>query len=132
MLPLPKQPIEVEFLELPDDISDVDSSILTNLMAKYAAWASYADYEATKAEVEHMKLEKGLQQAVGRAMSLSGGKSVAAKKASAAGDPEVINIKESLSLAYERMTLIRSIMRGYERKNTVASRELSRRQSRSY
>lgn len=131
-LPLPRQPEEVEFLELPDDITEVSGEDLTNLMAKFAAWASFADYEATKAEVDHMKLEKTLQSATGRAMASAPGKAVATKKATAASDPEVMSIKEELAIAYERMLLIRSILRGYDKKSAVASRELSRRQSRQY
>jgi hypothetical protein len=124
--PLPPE----EEVNLPVDVSDIDSHELMALFSLFTAWCDYAAAQVGLAVIAERECERAQDRAEAEAWrSYTDAKSVTAAKAMVAIDPDVAKARDSMDMAHAYRRLISDLAVRYERDAAVLSRELTRRTS---
>jgi hypothetical protein len=125
----PSAPEEV--VDLPSDVSDLDSKDLMTMFAVFTAWADYAGAQVGLSVIAEREMERALDIAEAKAWQDMPKSSVTQGKAMIALDDSVIAAKDRLDEAYAYRRLVTDLAARYERDAAVLSRELTRRTSES-
>jgi len=102
------------------------------LFREFTEWANYAASRLSIAEVDETEAKDRQTTAEALAMAKTTwekGTSVTEKKAAIAADSDVQQAREDYLAAYSYRKLVKSIFDNFERKASLISRELSRRQA---
>jgi hypothetical protein len=123
----PSAPDEV--VDLPTDVSDMDSKDLMTMFATFTAWADYAGAQVGLSVIAERQMERLLDIAEAQAWQELPKSSVTQNKAMIALDESVIQAKDRLDEAHAYRRLVTDLAARYERDAAVLSRELTRRTS---
>jgi hypothetical protein len=124
---LPPKP-EGDAPELPADPTELDDSELMSLFARTTAWVEYTGSRLAAAEVDEKSCVDTLE--AHKALSAvrnAGQKTVTQAKAKAYEDPEYIEAQEAKTAAYAYRKMVQALHSSAELRNTLLSRELTRR-----
>lgn len=130
-LDLPAKPPRDE-PELPSDLTELDDGALMTLFGRMTTWTNYLAGQLAEAEVSEEFAEAALakHKAIG-AVRNSGEKTVTAAKARAYEDPSFLDAEAARLNAYAYRKLLAARFGSSDKKNTLISRELTRRVGRS-
>jgi hypothetical protein len=130
-LPRPKKPKleEGDSVKWPSNIADLSTDQLAQHLTWWSGWSGYARYYLAKAETNYenfvaaynLEISKGLYCSKGEYSTLT------EIKASIEQRPEMIKRKKVIQRHKAQVTMLKSLLQGYEDKYATASREISRR-----
>jgi hypothetical protein len=124
---LPPKP-QGDVPELPEDPTELSDGALMSLFARTTSWVEYTGARLAAAEVDEKSSVDTLE--AHKALSAvrnSNQKTVTAAKAMAYEDPEYVAAQEAKTAAYAYRKMLQAIYDSADRKNTLLSRELTRR-----
>jgi hypothetical protein len=124
---LPSKP-EDDAPELPADPTELGDGELMSLFARTTAWVEYTGSRLAAAEVDEKSCADTLEQHKAlSAVRNASQKTVTAAKAMAYEDPEYIEAQEAKTAAYAYRKMVQALHQSAELRNTLLSRELTRR-----
>lgn len=112
---------------LPEDVTEIDDSGLMVLYGRLVGWCEYADLILADASAMERKSEQDVVYAEAGHTSLSGQKTVAARRAEAALDEHVQDAQNDLLIAYHHRKRAEAAVKLVERRLALVSREITRR-----
>lgn len=123
---------EFDNVELPNDITLLNSEQLGEKFTQLTAWADYAASELAHAQIAEREAQKSLSlkentllvQKLGSGLK---GERVTLVKAQIAIDPEVLDLSQEYENRYAYRKLVEMTLNNYERDLALVSRELTRR-----
>jgi hypothetical protein len=124
---LPPKP-EGDVPALPEDPTELADGELMSLFARMTSWVEYTGARLAAAEVDEKSCVDTLE--AHKALSAvrnSNQKTVTAAKAKAYEDPEYVAAQEAKTAAYAYRKMLQAVYDSADRKNTLLSRELTRR-----
>lgn len=125
---LPPIPDSEDQPMLPEDLSDLDDTMLMNEYSLFSSWADYAEAQLSLAVITEREAERDLEWATGVFWSdQPRTRSVTAIKAEAAQEPSIRHAQETFDKAQAYRRMVASVLNRYERDANVLSRELTRR-----
>jgi hypothetical protein len=125
---LPPVPSDME-VELPPDVSAVDSSELMRLFGLFTAWCDYATAQVGLAAIDERQAERTVERKEAEAWRDLPKSSVSAAKALVALDLQVQKAQNELDECHAYRRVVSDIAARYERDAALLSRELTRRTS---
>jgi len=128
-LPLPRKPGAE--LDWPDNLADLGERELGSILTLLSGWLSYAVYHLAREETNLENFTQGYDIKMKQHIYRSGNDyaTVTGVKAAVGQLPEMIDLQRKIQRAKAKVTVISSLVRGYESKYAAASREISRRKS---
>lgn len=117
-------------VQLPKDISSVDSEILADLFSRLTAWMNYAGQQLAAAQVDEAIMEKKRELAYAKLMATmekAKNERVAVLKAQANNDPYLEQLDSMLTKAFAYRKMLEAVYNNYDREITLISREITRR-----
>lgn len=129
-LPRPEKPKDrKDSPEWPDNVADLSPDQLAEHMTWWSGWSSYARYHLGRAEtnLSAFTRELDLEQKTRLYKSKGDYGTVTEAKASIAQMPDMIKLAQREQEAEALVTSVKALLKGYEEKYAVISREVSRR-----
>lgn len=124
---------QTERVQIPKDISTLDSEDLSDLFVKLTAWSNYASHQLSAAQIDEREAERKLNfyenkllvERMGSTQTKS--ERITVVKAQIAIDPTVEKLQDEVDKAYAYRKMVETVFYNLERDITLISREITRR-----
>lgn len=135
-MPEPAQPTHDDNGEIPlwpNNVADLELDDIARHMTWLTGWVAYATHNLGRAKTNHAGFEEGMAHARSKFLFSSGiganGDYATVTEAKAAFDqrPDTVRIKKKVLEAKALVTMLESLIKGYEEKRFTLSRELTKR-----